>query len=120
MRMGSQCWGGNCPSQTRHHFFKVTGLVQALHRGVIYERAQTARLTLIGAIGGEEVRLLEGAKMDLGAGLAFPVEADGLHLYDVVRLLLKVPEDTGAAGGVDFPDESIPASIFYDPRSSDQ
>lgn len=33
-------------------------------------------LTLIRAIGGEAVCLLECAKMDLLAGLAFPVQAD--------------------------------------------
>lgn len=50
--------------------------------------------------------------MDLLAGLAFPVEADGLNLDDVVRLLLQVPEDAGAAGGVDLPDEALRVSLL--------
>lgn len=45
--------------------------------------------------------------MDLLAGLALAVQADGLDLDDVVRLLLQVPQDAGAAGGVDFTDEAL-------------
>lgn len=50
--------------------------------------------------------------MDLLAGLAFPVEADGLDLDDVVGLLLQVPENARAAGGVDFPDETLRVSFL--------
>lgn len=50
--------------------------------------------------------------MDLLACLAFPIEANRLHLDDVVRLLLQVPKNTRAAGGVDFPDESLHVSIL--------
>lgn len=69
-------------------------------------------ITLVGAVGGEAIGLLEGSEMDLLAGLAFPVEADGLNLDDVVRLLLQVPENAGAAGGVDFPDEPLRVSLL--------
>lgn len=68
--------------------------------------------TLVGAVGGEAVRLLEGAEVDLLAGLALAVQADGLDLDDVVRLLLQVPEDAGAAGGVDFSDEALRVSFL--------
>lgn len=68
--------------------------------------------TLVGAVGGEAVRLLEGAEVDLLAGLALSVQADGLDLDDVVRLLLQVPEDAGAAGGVDFTDEALRVSFL--------
>lgn len=68
--------------------------------------------TLVGAVGGEAVRLLEGAEVDLLAGLALAVQADGLDLDDVVRLLLQVPEDAGAAGGVDFTDEALRVSFL--------
>lgn len=67
---------------------------------------------MVGAVGGEAVRLLEGSEVDLLAGLALPVEADGLNLDDVVGLLLQVPEDAGAAGGVDFPDETLRVSLL--------
>lgn len=67
---------------------------------------------MIGAVGGEAVRLLEGTKMHLLAGLAFSVEADGLDLDDVVRLLLQVPEDTGPTGGVDLADEALHVSVL--------
>lgn len=67
---------------------------------------------MVGAVGGEAIRLLEGPEMDLLAGLAFPVEADGLNLDDVVRLLLQLPEDAGAAGGVDFPDKPLRVSFL--------
>lgn len=70
------------------------------------------QLTLIGAVGGEAVGLLQGAKMDLLGGLALPVEADRLHLYDVVRLLLQVPKDTRAARGVHFSDEPLRVSFL--------
>lgn len=50
--------------------------------------------------------------MDLLAGLALAVQADGLDLDDVVRLLLQVPEDAGAAGGVDFTDEALRVSFL--------
>lgn len=68
--------------------------------------------TLVGAVGGEAVRLLEGAEVDLLAGLALAVQADGLDLDDVVRLLLQVPQDAGAAGGVDFTDEALRVSFL--------
>lgn len=67
---------------------------------------------MVGAVGGETIRLLEGSEMDLLAGLALPVEADGLNLDDVVGLLLQVPEDAGAAGGVDFPDETLRVALL--------
>lgn len=50
-----------------------------------------AHHTLVGAVRGEKVRLLERAKMDFLAGLALSIKADGLDLDDVVRLLLQVP-----------------------------
>lgn len=50
--------------------------------------------------------------MDLLARLAFAVEADRLDLDDVVRLLLQVPKNARAAGGVDFPDESLHVSVL--------
>lgn len=67
---------------------------------------------MVGAVGGEAIRLVEGSETDLLAGLAFPVEADGLNLDDVVGLLLQVPENAGAAGGIDFPDESLRVSLL--------
>lgn len=67
---------------------------------------------MVGAVGGEAIGLLEGSEMDLLAGLAFPVEADGLDLDDVVGLLLQVPENARAAGGVDFPDETLCVSLL--------
>lgn len=45
--------------------------------------------------------------MDLLAGLAFSIKTNRLDLDDVVRLLLQVPKNTRAAGGVDFPNESL-------------
>lgn len=68
--------------------------------------------TLVGAVGGEAVRLLQGAEVDLLAGLALAVQADGLDLDDVVGLLLQVPEDAGAAGGVDLADEALRVSFL--------
>lgn len=68
--------------------------------------------TLVGAVGGEAVGFLEGAKMDLLAGLALAVQANGLDLDDVVRLLLQVPKDTRATGGVDLPNESLHVSLL--------
>lgn len=50
--------------------------------------------------------------MDLLAGLALAVQADGLDLDDVVCLLVQVPEDAGAAGGVDFTDEALRVSFL--------
>lgn len=69
-------------------------------------------LTLIGAVGGEAVCFLEGAKMDLLARLTFPIEANRLDLDDVICLLLQVPKNTRAAGGVDFPNESLHVSFL--------
>lgn len=67
---------------------------------------------MIRAIGGEAVCLLECAKMDLLAGLAFPVQADRLDLDYVVRLLLQVPENTRPAGSVDLTNESLHVSLL--------
>lgn len=67
---------------------------------------------MVGAVGGEAIRLLEGSEMDLLAGLALPVEANGLDLDDVVGLLLQVPENARAAGGVDLPDEALRVSLL--------
>lgn len=50
--------------------------------------------------------------MDLLAGLALAVQANGLDLDDVVGLLLQVPEDAGAAGGVDLADEALRVSFL--------
>lgn len=50
--------------------------------------------------------------MDLLAGLALPIQANGLDLDDVVCLFLQVPKDTGTAGGVDLPNESLHVSIL--------
>lgn len=58
--------------------------------------------------------------MDLLAGLALPVEADGLDLDDVVRLLLQVPENAGAAGGVDFPDEALRVALLSLRKNGDK
>lgn len=50
--------------------------------------------------------------MDLLAGLAFPIEANRLDLDDVISFLLEVPENARAAGGIDFPDESLHGSVL--------
>ena len=50
--------------------------------------------------------------MDLLAGLAFAIEANRLDLDDVVCLLLQVPKNARAAGGVDFPDEPLHVSVL--------
>lgn len=68
--------------------------------------------TLVRTVGGETVRLLEGAKMDFLAGLTFPIKTDGLDLDDVIRLFLQVPKNTRATGGVDLPNESLHVSIL--------
>lgn len=68
--------------------------------------------TLVGAVGGKAICFLEGAKMDFLAGLAFSIETNGLDLDDIVCLLLQVPENTCAAGGVDFTNESLHVSVL--------
>lgn len=68
---------------------------------------------MVGAVGGKAVSFLEGPKMDLLAGLTLSVQANGLDLNDVVRLLLQVPEDTGTTGGVDLTDESLHVSVLF-------
>lgn len=68
--------------------------------------------TLVGAVGREPVCFLQGAKVDFLAGLALPVEANGLDLDDVVCLFLQVPKDTRTTGGVDLPNESLHVSIL--------
>lgn len=75
-------------------------------------QSSSGRLTLIGAVGGEAVRLFEGAKVDLLARLALAVKADGLDLDDVIGLLLQVPEHARAAGGVDLPNESLRVALL--------
>lgn len=67
---------------------------------------------MIGAVGGKEVCLFRGAERDLLAGLTFPIKADGLHLDEVVRLFLQVPEDTGATRGIDLPNEALRVSVL--------
>lgn len=67
---------------------------------------------MVGAVGGEPVCFLQGAKVDFLAGLALPIEANGLDLDDVVRLFLQVPKDTRATGGVDLPNESLHVPIL--------
>lgn len=81
--------------------------ISANRNAVSGEELFSGRLTLIGAVGGEAVWLFEGAKVDLLARLALAVQADGLDLDDVIGLLLQVPEHARAAGGVDFPNESL-------------
>ena len=68
--------------------------------------------TLVGAVGWEEVRLLKGAEVDLLAGLALPVQANGLDLDDVLRLLVQVPEHAGPAGGVDLTDKALCVALL--------
>ena len=68
--------------------------------------------TLVGAVGREEVRLLEGAEVDLLAGLALPVQADRLDLDDVLRLLVQVPEHAGPAGGVHLADKALRVAVL--------
>lgn len=46
------------------------------------------------------------------AGLALAIQADGLHLDDVVRLLVQVPEHAGPAGGVHLPDEALRVAVL--------
>lgn len=50
--------------------------------------------------------------MNALACLALPIESDGLNLDDVIRLLLQVPEYTGAASGVHLPDESLHLAVL--------
>lgn len=50
--------------------------------------------------------------MNLLASLAFPIQANRLDLDDIVRLLFQVPKNTGAAGGVDFPNKSLHVSFL--------
>ncbi len=45
--------------------------------------------------------------MDTFTGLALSVKADGLHLDNVICLLLQVPQHTGSAGGVHLPDKPL-------------
>lgn len=45
--------------------------------------------------------------MDTFAGLTLSVQADGLNLDDVVRLLLQIPQHTGSAGGVHLSDKPL-------------
>lgn len=69
-------------------------------------------LTLVGAVGGETVRLLERAEVDALTGQTLAVQADGLHLDYVVRLLLQVPENAGPTGGVHLPDEALGVAVL--------
>ena len=69
-------------------------------------------LTLVGAVGRETIRLLEGAEMDLRACLALTIQADGLHLDDVIRLFLEVPEDAGPTGCVHLADEPLHVTVL--------
>ena len=67
---------------------------------------------MVGTVGREAVGLLEGAKMDFLASLAFPIEANRLDLDDVVCLFLQIPKNTRAAGGVDLTNESLHVSVL--------
>lgn len=49
--------------------------------------------------------------MDTFAGLTLSVQADGLNLDDVVRLLLQIPQHTGSAGGVHLSDKPLHFSV---------
>lgn len=75
-------------------------------------RAGRSCLTLVGAVGREAVSLLQGSEVDALTGLAFPVEADALHLDDVISILCQVPQHAGPVGGVHLPDEPLHLSIL--------
>lgn len=49
--------------------------------------------------------------MNTIAGLTLSIQADGLNLDDVIRLLLQVPQHTGSAGGVHLSDKPLHFAI---------
>lgn len=69
-------------------------------------------LTLVRAVGREAVGLLQGSEVDTLTGLAFSIQANALHLDDVICILCQVPQHTGTVGGVHLPDEALHLSIL--------
>lgn len=75
-------------------------------------RADRRCLTLVGAVGRQAVRLLQRAEVDTLASLALPIQANALHLDDVVCILCQVPQHTGTVGGVHLTDEALHLSVL--------
>jgi len=75
-------------------------------------RAGRRCLTLVGAVGREAVGILQGPEVDTLTGLAFSIQADALHLDDVISILRQVPQHAGPVGGVHLPDEALHLSIL--------
>lgn len=67
---------------------------------------------MVGAVGREAVSLLQGPEVDTLTGLAFSIQADALHLDDVISILRQVPQHAGPVGGVYLPDEALHLSIL--------
>lgn len=56
-------------------------------------------------LGGHVLRLLGRPEEDRLARWAAAAHADALHMNDVLRVLIQVPQCTGARGGVHLLDE---------------
>ncbi|KAI6072070.1 hypothetical protein LUU34_01402800 [Aix galericulata] len=53
-----------------------------------------------------------GPEVDTLTGLTFPIQANTLHLDDVISIFCQVPQHAGPVGGVHLPDEALHLSIL--------
>lgn len=73
---------------------------------------QTRDPSLTWALGRHLLRLLGRPEEDRLARWAAAAHADALHVNDVLRVLIQVPQCTGARGGVHLLDEPPHADIL--------
>lgn len=73
---------------------------------------QTCDPSLTWALGRHLLRLLGRPEEDRLARWAAAAHADALHVNDVLRVLIQVPQCTGARGGVHLLDEPPHADIL--------